>query len=342
MITKKRFRFGKRLLSLFLAAFLVIGILPVASVFAELSPFDEFINSFEESIPGAESFDATGYSINGHSQILKVWFYYEPGSIEQDIYFLLSNETHRFVQEPMYMTLGNHTVSEGELYSTVIDSGIYYSLVKFTNCWIYGDENIFISFGAGAHNIYGSFRYFFPQLITVAFVKNTMDINVSGPTPYVKQVAFGATYGPLATISRGGYTFLGWFFDEAGTGEEVTETTIVANNFVKHNLYAKWSPDPDEDENVTVVGVETNKNCFVGFAETAKNSHIWDIVFNVSVTYSDGSTAMIPITIYVSSNNSNLSGSYTFNEGLLEGYTLVYDIKGNGSNIKDFRLILSQ
>lgn len=31
-------------------------------------------------------------------------------------------------------------------------------------------------------------------------------------------------------------------------------------------------------------------------------------------------------------------GSYTFTDGNLEGYTLDYDIKGNGSNIKKFKL----
>jgi hypothetical protein len=40
-------------------------------------------------------------------------------------------------------------------------------------------------------------------------------------------------------------------------------------------------------------------------------------------------------TIILSGNNANLSGKYTFID---EGYTRVYDIKGNGSNIATFKI----
>jgi len=44
--------------------------------------------------------------------------------------------------------------------------------------------------------------------------------------------------------------------------------------------------------------------------------------------------------VNLSGNNANLDGKYKFaGDHVLAGYTLVYDIKGNGSNIKDFRLI---
>ncbi len=61
----------------------------------------------------------------------------------------------------------------------------------------------------------------------------------SAPNPASKSVTFGATYGPLATTSRAGYTFAGWWTGPGGTGTQVLTTTVVAtaNN---HTLYAKW------------------------------------------------------------------------------------------------------
>jgi len=44
--------------------------------------------------------------------------------------------------------------------------------------------------------------------------------------------------------------------------------------------------------------------------------------------------------IELAGSNANLAGVYVFEEGHdLAGYTLVYDIKGNGSNIKTFEII---
>ena len=60
--------------------------------------------------------------------------------------------------------------------------------------------------------------------------------------PAKKTVTYDAMYGDLATTSRDGYTFLGWFTEQDG-GEEVTNETIVktAGN---HTLYAHWAVTP--------------------------------------------------------------------------------------------------
>ena len=48
------------------------------------------------------------------------------------------------------------------------------------------------------------------------------------------------------------------------------------------------------------------------------------------------------IAINLNGNNANQDGKYTFGDDHdLAGYTLVYDLKGNGSNIKDLMLILN-
>ncbi|MBL7942554.1 MAG: InlB B-repeat-containing protein, partial [Flavobacteriales bacterium] len=70
----------------------------------------------------------------------------------------------------------------------------------------------------------------------------TVTFNANGgsaPSPANKQVTFGSTYGTLATTSRTGYTFVGWFTAASG-GTQVTTSTVVSNAS-DHTLYAQWS-----------------------------------------------------------------------------------------------------
>ena len=52
-------------------------------------------------------------------------------------------------------------------------------------------------------------------------------------------MTFGAAYGALATTSRAGHTFAGWF-NAASGGAEVTAATIV-DTAANHTLYAHWT-----------------------------------------------------------------------------------------------------
>ena len=62
--------------------------------------------------------------------------------------------------------------------------------------------------------------------------------------------------------------------------------------------------------------------------------------FKADLTYSDKTKQTVTYSINLSGNNANLDGKYKFGKDHdLAGYTLVYDIKGNGSNIKDFKLV---
>ncbi|MCL2164348.1 MAG: hypothetical protein FWH55_08160, partial [Oscillospiraceae bacterium] len=72
---------------------------------------------------------------------------------------------------------------------------------------------------------------------------------------------------------------------------------------------------------------------------TQKSNNVVVLKFQVIETYFDGSTELFIYSINLNGNNVNIDGRYTFTEGHLKGYTLVYDIKGNGNNIKEFRLI---
>jgi uncharacterized repeat protein (TIGR02543 family) len=57
-------------------------------------------------------------------------------------------------------------------------------------------------------------------------------------------VMYGEPYGALASITRAGYTFGGWYYDSECKGSAVTEKTIVTKS-ENHTLYAKWNPNTD-------------------------------------------------------------------------------------------------
>ena len=91
---------------------------------------------------------------------------------------------------------------------------------------------------------------------------------------------------------------------------------------------------------LAIINAVTSAKDFISIKETAKNSRVWTLTFKVTLTYSDGNTKVETYSINLNGNNANLDGKYKFADGhALAGYTLVYDIKGNGSNIKDFRLV---
>jgi uncharacterized repeat protein (TIGR02543 family) len=63
----------------------------------------------------------------------------------------------------------------------------------------------------------------------------------TAPGPASKRVTAGSAYGPLATTSRLGHTFAGWWTAPGGGGTQVTDVTNVALSSAQ-TLYAKWAP----------------------------------------------------------------------------------------------------
>ena len=88
---------------------------------------------------------------------------------------------------------------------------------------------------------------------------------------------------------------------------------------------------------VTLISAVASAKDFISIVETAKNSRVWVLSFTVKETYSDGSVKTVPYAIRINANNANVDGSYD-----LGAYTLIYDIKGNGSNIKEFRVVMNK
>jgi len=64
----------------------------------------------------------------------------------------------------------------------------------------------------------------------------------SAPTPPSQSATFGQPYGALATTTRDGYAFAGWWTNPGGTGTQVLAGTIMAMPGPQ-TLYAHWLPD---------------------------------------------------------------------------------------------------
>ena len=77
---------------------------------------------------------------------------------------------------------------------------------------------------------------------TIRINKNfTVSYNANGGTvsPTSKTVVYGSTYGALATPTRTGYAFAGWYTSATG-GTQVTSTTRVSQH-QNHTIYAHWN-----------------------------------------------------------------------------------------------------
>ena len=69
----------------------------------------------------------------------------------------------------------------------------------------------------------------------------TFDANGGGtPSPATTSVTYGSTYGSLATCSREGYSFDGWYTEKSGGTKIETTTTVSITD--AQTLYAHWTP----------------------------------------------------------------------------------------------------
>ena len=69
------------------------------------------------------------------------------------------------------------------------------------------------------------------------------------------------------------------------------------------------------------------------------NARVWILTFSVERVYSDGSTVVAQYSANINASNANQSGRHMFGVGHeLEGHALTFDIRGNGSNIREFRI----
>ncbi|MCL1810329.1 MAG: hypothetical protein FWG42_11290 [Clostridiales bacterium] len=96
---------------------------------------------------------------------------------------------------------------------------------------------------------------------------------------------------------------------------------------------AGWAADiaaaVDELELKVAVNMATGKDNILSITENEKS--VWTVDFSAFVTYNDGSEGMVAFSAIVPKN-----GAGTVDLG---DFILVYDIKGNGSNVKTFEIV---
>jgi len=91
----------------------------------------------------------------------------------------------------------------------------------------------------------------------------------------------------------------------------------------------------DADPGPLLRNAVTSTRDFISITETSKNSRVWVLSFHVTETYLNGVSARVRYDIALNANNANVDGRYD----LGNGFVLIYDIKGNGSNIKELRIV---
>jgi len=100
-----------------------------------------------------------------------------------------------------------------------------------------------------------------------------------------------------------------------------------------HNLYGVMtlvSAEPDKE--VTLVNATTSTRAAdIKIREIVK--HLWEVTFDVTEIFDDGTSQVVTHTVLFPKNSN---GRIDLGE-----YTLIYDVKGNGSNIKDFRIVMN-
>ena len=73
----------------------------------------------------------------------------------------------------------------------------------------------------------------------IKFVKHSPYAEVAEPFGKVYEYVEGGTYGTLASPTRTGYEFSGWFGGENGTGAQIMSST--ANTAYSRTIYSKWT-----------------------------------------------------------------------------------------------------
>ena len=105
--------------------------------------------------------------------------------------------------------------------------GGWYREITCTTLWNFGSDTV-----AGDMTLYASWT---PNTYTVTF-----DAQGGDPPSFAsKTVTYGSAYGALATDTRAGYVFYGWWTGAGGTGTKITAASIAATAS-DHTLYAYW------------------------------------------------------------------------------------------------------
>jgi uncharacterized repeat protein (TIGR02543 family) len=150
----------------------------------------------------------------------------------------------------------------------------------------------------------------------------------SSAVPATKVVTFGTTYGTLATTSRTGYSFLGWY--TAPTGGTQVSTGSTVGTASDHTLYAQWTADAydvtfDAQGGSTAVPATksvTYDAAYGALATTSRTGYTFAGWFTASI----GGTEVTAADIVATASNHTLYAQWTANS-----YTVTFDAQGGSA-----------
>lgn len=143
-----------------------------------------------------------------------------------------------------------------------------------------------------SHSLYAHWT---PNTYTVSF-----DSNGGGASPSSKKVTYGSVYGALGTVSRSGYTFVGWFTEKNGGKEVLADTKYTTAS--NQTLYAHWT-----EVIVAELSIKTKPSIteyYVG--ETLNTAGL-----TLTAKYNDGSSKTISSGFTCSPTSLTSSGTKT-------------------------------
>jgi uncharacterized repeat protein (TIGR02543 family) len=157
---------------------------------------------------------------------------------------------------------------------------------------------------------------------TVSFNSNDGSIIAS------KNVTYTQAFGALNTPVKTGYTFSGWFANEALTGDAVISTTLYSA-VVNITLYAKWSINPytiafNENGGTTVADITQNFNSTVSLPAAPTK-----VGYTFGGWYSDSGLTVPYVFTTMPSQNITLYAKWTVNS-----YTITF-FENEGTSVTD-------
>ena len=164
-------------------------------------------------------------------------------------------------------------------------------------------------------------------------IVSTATFNSNGgstPSPATKTVVYSDTYGTLATTTRTGYTFAGWFTAASG-GTEIKSTTKVVTT-VNQALYAHWTANAytvtfDENGGNTPSKTSMSVTYDSTYGDLASVERI-GYSFNGWFTAENGGTEIKSTTKVTAVSDHTLYARWTINS-----YNLTFDFN-NGTALE--------
>ncbi|MDR1992223.1 MAG: InlB B-repeat-containing protein [Nitrososphaerota archaeon] len=201
---------------------------------------DEFLSTFAVNA-------VSGNGLNGP---VIVWWYHFPDAPTGNVYMLVASQSAGKIATAARLGTAEGTILGGVDKKDA--NNIAYTMLKFTNVWLIGNELVHINMGNGWNTgqaIIGKVNEYFPQLVTVTYFDG--GIFYHGPEytlGYSDPVVSGSaiTIADITKLPRylphTGYTFTGWATSVNGGVVYSPGDPLIVNEDT--NLYAVWIPIP--------------------------------------------------------------------------------------------------